>query len=127
MIDIETLGKRLREIRVFYGITQNEIAKELHVTQSAVSKVEKGGAIVSPILLKFLCYYSTRVNIDILLADEWELIGDDKKLFNKNIEINSVVAEKVQVLRQDFNTKIEEARKNIDQDLKKIIKLVTLK
>ena len=40
--DIKILGQRLREIRKDLGMTQTNIAQELGVAQSMVSKVEKG-------------------------------------------------------------------------------------
>ena len=127
MIDVITLGKRLRDIRIRCGITQKEVAAELKVTQSAVSKVECGGVVVSPILLKFLSYYMTQVNIDVLLSDEWELIGDDDRLFNKNVEINSVAAEKVKMLREDIDKSLKKTEQEIKRTLNRVIDLVSVK
>jgi HTH-type transcriptional regulator / antitoxin HipB len=41
---VKELGATLREARVARGETQRELAKRIHVTQSAISKVEKGYA-----------------------------------------------------------------------------------
>ena len=40
--DIKILGQRLRAIRKDLGMTQVNVAKELGVAQSLVSKVEQG-------------------------------------------------------------------------------------
>jgi transcriptional regulator with XRE-family HTH domain len=41
-VDERTIGKRLRELRLQRGMTQNEVAGELGINQSAVSDYEKG-------------------------------------------------------------------------------------
>jgi len=41
-VDEETIGKRLRELRLQRGMTQAEVAAELDINQSAVSDYEKG-------------------------------------------------------------------------------------
>lgn len=40
--NVRELGAALREARVARGQTQRELAAEINVTQSAISKVEKG-------------------------------------------------------------------------------------
>jgi HTH-type transcriptional regulator / antitoxin HipB len=41
---VKELGAALREARVARGETQRELATRIHVTQSAISKIEKGYA-----------------------------------------------------------------------------------
>jgi len=47
MVDMETLGDRLRNLRTSHEDTQNTLAKLAGVTKQAISKIERTGAIKS--------------------------------------------------------------------------------
>jgi len=68
------LGRRLRELRGF-DLTQEEFAKELGISQSQLSKYERGiGAPPADIL--FLVKKRFRVSIDWLLTGEGTKAND---------------------------------------------------
>ena len=68
--DWRALGKRLRELRGFDS-TQEEFAKELGVSQSQLSKYERGVAAPPAEVLLFVRKHF-RVSIDWLLTGEGE-------------------------------------------------------
>jgi transcriptional regulator with XRE-family HTH domain len=68
--DLKALGRRLRELRGF-DLTQEESAKELGVSQSQLSKYERGFAAPSAEVL-FFVKKRFRVSIDWLLTGEGE-------------------------------------------------------
>lgn len=43
--DAQRIGVELRRLRVLSGLTQDQIAKRMHVQQAAISKIEKGGDV----------------------------------------------------------------------------------
>jgi transcriptional regulator with XRE-family HTH domain len=68
MSDMKSLGRRMRQLRGF-DVTQDECAKMLHISQSQLSKYERG--IVAPpadVLIRIKEQF--RVSID------WLLTGD---------------------------------------------------
>lgn len=68
--DLRALGRRLRELRGF-DLTQEEFAKELGISQSQLSKYERGiGAPPADVL--FFVKKRFRVSIDWLLTGEGE-------------------------------------------------------
>jgi transcriptional regulator with XRE-family HTH domain len=68
--DLKALGKRLRELRGF-DLTQQEFAQELGISQSQLSKYERG--IVAPTAeILFFVKKCFRVSIDWLLTGEGE-------------------------------------------------------
>ena len=68
--DLKALGRRLRELRGF-DFTQEEFAKELGISQSQLSKYERGVAAPSADVL-FFVKKRFRVSIDWLLTGEGE-------------------------------------------------------
>ena len=68
--DLRSLGRRLRELRGF-DLTQEEFAKELGISQSQLSKYERGVA-APPADILFLVKQRFRVSIDWLLTGQGE-------------------------------------------------------
>ena len=68
--DLRALGRRLRELRGF-DLTQEEFAKELGISQSQLSKYERGVA-GPPADILFFLKKRFRVSIDWLLTGEGE-------------------------------------------------------
>ena len=66
--DLSALGRRLRELRGFH-LTQEEFAKELGVSQSQLSKYERGVA-APPADILFVVKKRFRVSVDWLLTGE---------------------------------------------------------
>ena len=67
-LDLRALGRRLRELRGF-DLTQEAFAKELGISQSQLSKYERGKAAPpADVLFSIKKYF--RVNIDWLLTGE---------------------------------------------------------
>jgi transcriptional regulator with XRE-family HTH domain len=68
--DFKALGRRLRELRGF-DLTQDEFAKELGISQSQLSKYERGTA-APPADILFFVKKRFRVSVDWLLTGEGE-------------------------------------------------------
>jgi transcriptional regulator with XRE-family HTH domain len=68
--DLRALGRRLRELRGF-DLTQEEFAKELGISQSQLSKYERGVA-APPADILFFVKKRFRASIDWLLTGEGE-------------------------------------------------------
>ena len=66
--DLRTLGRRLRELRGL-DLTQGELAKELGISQSQLSKYERGVA-APPADILFFIKQRFEVSIDWLLTGE---------------------------------------------------------
>ena len=66
--NLKTLGRRLRELRGF-DLTQGELAKSLGISQSQLSKYERGVA-APPADILFLLRQHFQVSIDWLLTGE---------------------------------------------------------
>jgi transcriptional regulator with XRE-family HTH domain len=70
-LDLKALGRRLRELRGF-DLTQEEFAKELGVSQSQLSKYERGVAAPTADILFFV---KKRFGVSV----DWLLTGDGRR------------------------------------------------
>lgn len=71
----ETIGKKIKELRIKNNLTQQELASKLNVTYQAVSKWENGKNLPDLVILTEIC--------NIFNIDLNDLISDNKKKFNK--------------------------------------------
>ena len=63
----DNLGKRVRELRIAKGLTQDQVAKELNVTPGYISNVENNRTAMT---LRMLIYYArlTGVSLDSFIG-----------------------------------------------------------
>ena len=63
----ENLGHRVRELRIAKGLTQEEVARELHVTPGYISNVENNRTAIT---LRMLVFYArlAGVSLDALIG-----------------------------------------------------------
>ena len=88
--DIKILGQRLRAIRKDLGMTQVNVAKELGVAQSLVSKVEQGQPVLSPVVIGYIFLFADRININYLMGERFE-INDKDALYDVNFSITAII------------------------------------
>ena len=69
-INFETIGRKLREIRISKGLTQEYIANMADVNTSHISNIENNRVKISLPTLVHVCN-ALGVTIDYLLADEY--------------------------------------------------------
>ena len=92
-------GKRIKELRIQMGLTQNEVAAALEVTPGYISNVENGRTSMS---LRMLIYYSklTNMSLDSLIGriePEYTATALDNEL---TVEIRKLsVVDKEKLLR----------------------------
>ena len=83
--DNEKLGARVKELRLQMGLTQNQVAKALHVTPGYISNVENNRTAMS---LRMLTYYArlSGITLDSLVGQiepEYEKTALDNELLEK--------------------------------------------
>ena len=111
-LDIKQLGERLRAIRIDLGLTQKDIAAELGIVQSMVSKVERGEPVMSNTIMLFFMYYCGKININYLLSENFDITQKDS-LYDISFSMNSIVKAKLQMMQEEFNRNMETVQKLI--------------
>ncbi len=85
---METLGKKIKQVRKHNKLTQDEFTKSLGISQAHISKIEKSIEVPSKQLLTFIAYRYD-VNIDWLenKSDEY-----NKRKENTGLEEREIAA-----------------------------------
>ena len=78
-------GKKIKELRIKMGLTQNEVATSLEVTPGYISNVENGRTSMS---LRMLIYYSKLANISLD-----SLVGQIEPNYKETALDNELMAE----------------------------------
>ena len=119
--DLKTLGTRFKDIRLMFGMTQAELAAKMGVTQLTVTRMENGTSISAGALLQFLHFYRQYVSIDILLDDKaWNMTSQDKEMLMRKPHMNSIVHEKLDVMKENMERNIDEAKAEMNRTLNKL-------
>lgn len=105
-MDYKKVGKKLQQLRLEQGLTQEQVAEDLHCTIAFVSNIENNRTKIN---LRVLMYYANlcNVSIDSILnagVDQDEATPEDKLVTEQLLKI--------------FNTFDLETRKKIVKSLK---------
>ncbi len=116
-LTLSVLGERLKDVRVFLGLTQAEVAEKLGESQISVTRLEKGSDLGSSKLLKFLDFYSKAVSIGVIFNDfydrsEIKMKNDFKDHFEE-AQLKSVVENHKNKMKEQF----EDAFNNMCVDM----------
>lgn len=102
-MELKVLGERLRMIRKHLGINQQQLADTTHLTQPAISRLEKGEEVYASTLLAVLSYYHDKVCLDNLLS------------IDLNIDSNTQLYTSRQEIRQILNCNLAEIASRLEQ------------
>ena len=107
-MELKVLGERLRMIRKHLGINQQQLADATHLTQPAISRLEKGDEVYASTLLAILSYYQDRICLDHLLSSDLDT-SSKTPLFTSPQE-----------MRQRLNRSLSEIANRLDQTKEQI-------
>lgn len=86
----ENFAKKLREMRLAYGMTQEEFAEKLDVSYTTYVKVERNKRAPSADFLRHLKEH-TGVPVDYLISDEYSELEMIWSMVNNSSEINQAI------------------------------------
>jgi transcriptional regulator with XRE-family HTH domain len=118
-ISPQDIGKRLKQVRKYYNLTQNFVAESVGLPQNSVSRLECGRELSSEKLILFLEFYSKYIKIDIIFDERFDILLTDDLKISKRQYIDSILEEKLKML-QEF---IENNNNVINQELNNLIYL----
>lgn len=121
-LDMKELGRRFKLIRQHLGLTQTEVANQLGTSQLMIYRTEKGESILSPLLLSTILFYSKSVSLEALFSKNFDI--EDERVFDKNYALNSIVKAKLDVLRDDILTKLQDVEVAFKNNLDSAINLL---
>ena len=103
--DLEVLGTRLKQIRLYLNLTQKELSIELNCLQGSISNLEngKGGSI--SFLIKILQYYSKYVYIDSIFSQKFHLISNTEVESANKSKLQTIVTELLLQAENNYSEK----------------------
>ncbi len=121
-LDMKELGRRFKLIRQHLGLTQTEVANQLGTSQLMIYRIEKGESILSPLFLSTILFYSKSVSLEALFSMNFDI--EDEKVFDKSYALNSIVKAKLDELRDDILTKLQDVEDDLKNNLDSAIDLL---
>lgn len=122
IITVKEIGRRLKLVRQRLGLSQTDVAKEINSSQLTISKAERGENILSSSFLAILLFYAQSVNVDLLLRKHFD--PADENLMNKDFSANSIVRQKLTLLKEDIDQQISDLRDKCDEQITNSIELL---
>ena len=112
-VTLKEVGSRLKQIRNYLGLSQQDLAEKLKCKQVAISRLENGGYGGTLTFLTAISFYSQYVYINYLFAEEFYLVSTDKDASRNNLDsiISKIIADAVREHDKDItevHTKLKE-------------------
>lgn len=86
------VGKKIRQVRKEHGYSQRNLAKELGITGSYLSKIEKGQTLSIPLLEKIAQFFDLHTSYFFTDDEELNDFSNNEKslLFEPNLSLDNI-------------------------------------
>ena len=102
MEDLKTVGNRLRQIRHYLKLTQNEVAQSTKTSQAAISRLEHGEEVYASVFISIIKYYSTHIDIGCIFNPNFE-ISPDLLLSSQDNSFKKIVSRKIDAIKEELD------------------------
>ena len=111
----EKLGKRLKNVRRYLMMTQQEVAEQTNVSVITISKIEHDKVVNSDSFLRLFLFYSNYISADFLFAKDFNVADADN--YTKSFSLNTIVKAKIEVIREEFEKELSKLKSEYIQKL----------
>ena len=111
----EKLGNRLKNVRRYLMMTQQEVAEQTDISVITISKIEHDKVVNSDSFLRLLLFYSNYISADFLFAKDFNVADADN--YTKSISLNTIVKAKIEVIREEFEKELSKLKSEYIQKL----------
>lgn len=111
----EKLGNRLKNVRRYLMLTQQEVAEQTDVSVITMSKIEHDKVVNSDSFLRLLLFYSNYISADFLFAKDFNVADADN--YTKSFSLNTIVKAKIEVIREEFEKELSKLKSEYIQKL----------
>ena len=102
MEDLKTVGNRLRQIRHFLKLNQNEVAQSTKTSQAAISRLEHGEEVYVSVFISIIKYYSTHIDIGCIFNPNFE-ISPDLLLSSQDKSFKEILSRKIDAIKEELD------------------------
>ena len=111
----EKLGNRLKNVRRYLMMTQQEVAEQTDISVITISKIEHDKVVNSDSFLRLLLFYSNYISADFLFAKDFNVADADN--YTKSFSLNTIVKAKIEVIREEFEKELSKLNSEYIQKL----------
>lgn len=111
----EKLGNRLKNVRRYLMMTQQEVAEQTDISVITISKIEHDKVVNSDSFLRLLLFYSNYISVDFLFAKDFNVADADN--YTKSFSLNTIVKAKIEVIREEFEKELSKLKSEYIQKL----------
>ena len=111
----EKLGNRLKNVRRYLMMTQQEVAEQTDISVITISKIEHDKVVNSASFLRLLLFYSNYISADFLFAKDFNVADADN--YTKSFSLNTIVKAKIEVIREEFEKELSKLKSEYIQKL----------
>lgn len=104
----EKLGNRLKNVRRYLMMTQQEVAEQTDISVITISKIEHDKVVNSDSFLRLLLFYSNYISADFLFAKDFNVADADN--YTKSFSLNTIVKAKIEVIREEFEKELSKLK-----------------
>lgn len=116
------IGERLKSVRQYLIMTQQQVAQSTGVPVITISKIEHNKIVNSDSFIKVLQFYSNYISMDFLLAKDFKIADADR--YTKSFSLNTIVRAKLELLQQQLSKQLENTRNDLIQKVTATIDLL---
>lgn len=129
-MDYEKLGKRLREVREVFKMSQAEVATQLGVTQTHITRMENGKGTNGDFLIRALDFYSSFISLDRLFDDSLPILEavqeelkspSDEVLRRRNHQVQESINRMLDAQREDLLASMDAMQKQFNARMNVIV------
>jgi toxin-antitoxin system, antitoxin component, xre family len=119
---MEGIGERLKNVRQYLIMTQQQVAEATGLPVITISKIEHDKIVNSDSFIQMLHFYANYISVDYLLAKDFKIADADR--YTKSFSINTIVKAKLELFQEQITKELENTRKDFVQKVSETISLL---
>ena len=107
---IEGIGERMKNVRQYLIMTQQQVAEATGLPVITISKIEHDKVVNSDSFIQMLHFYSNYISVDFLMAKDFKIADADR--YTKSFSLNTIVKAKLELIQEQITRELENTRKD---------------
>lgn len=119
---IEGIGERMKNVRQYLIMTQQQVAEATGLPVITISKIEHDKVVNSDSFIQMLHFYSNYISVDFLMAKDFKIADADR--YTKSFSLNTIVKAKFELIQEQITRELENTRKDFVLKVSETINLL---
>ena len=116
------IGERLKNVRQYLIMTQQQVAEATGLPVITISKIEHDKVVNSDSFIQILHFYANYISVDYLLAKDFKIADADH--YTKSFSLNTIVKAKPELIKEQITKELENTQMGFVQKVSETINLL---